>query len=172
MKNQGIRQQVSAGVAAGQSKQALYQALLPQADNPGQLAYWLAATASPARRQQHRQACYALMGVMAGQALLLLAAGYAQTGWQAVFSALVPLAFAAGFSRWVAAAFNIYILYALIQLPQLLSQLAQGGWAVAQLLMWLLTLLLTWQLRSRVFPDFTPLCVPRRDSQGQFVFRD
>jgi hypothetical protein len=72
----------------------------------------------------------------------------------------------------MAAAFNVYILYALIQIPQLVSQLPSGGWAVVQGAMTLLTLLLTWHVRSLAFPDFNPMAMPRRDAQGQFVFRD
>ena len=180
MKKQAIQQAIDQALAQGKSKQAIYNELQASAANPGQLAYLLAATTTPARRQQHQVKNHTLIAVMMGFSLLSLGVGY-QSGqllggqssvWMALFSALVPAAFAAGFSRWMAAAFNVYILYALIQIPQLVSQLPSGGWAVVQGAMTLLTLLLTWHVRSLAFPDFNPMAMPRRDAQGQFVFRD
>lgn len=180
MNKKALQHAIAQALAAGRSKQAIYDELQADAANPGQLAYLLAASISPARRQQLQAKNHTLVAVMLGFTLLSLGTGY-QGGvltagpggvWMGLFSALVPAAFAIGFSRWLAAAFNVYILYSLIQLPQLLSQAGQGGWAVLQLAMTLLTLLLTWHLRGRAFPDFTPLCVPRRNAEGQFVFRD
>lgn len=180
MNKQALQQAIRQALAEGRSKQAIYDEMEADAANPGQLAYLLAASVSPARQQQLQAKKHTLVAVMMGFTLLSLGVGYSggllaggQGGvWMALFSALVPAAFAAGFSRWLAAAFNIYILYALIQLPQLLSQLGHGGWAVVQLVMTVLTLLLTWHLRGRAFPDFTPMAMPRRDAAGRFVFRD
>jgi hypothetical protein len=177
---QAIAQTIASALAQGRSKQDVYEEWHSQVGNNGQLAYQLAAAVTPARRQRHQAKNHTLIAVMMGFSLLSLGVGY-QNGqllggqggvWMALFSALVPAAFAVGFSRWLAAAFNVYILYALIQLPQLLSQLGQGGWAVVQLGMTVLTLVLTWHVRGQVFPDFTPMCMPRRDADGQFVFRD
>lgn len=179
MKKQAMQQAIDQALARGQSKQAIYSELQASAANPGQLAYLLAATATSARRRQYQVKNHTLIAVMMGFSLLSLGVGYqngqllgGQGVWMALFSALVPAAFAAGFSRWIAAAFNVYILYALIQLPQLVSQLPQGGWALVQGVMTLLTLLLTWHVRSLAFPDFNPMAMPRRDAQGQFIFRD
>lgn len=180
MNKHALQQAIQQAMAAGRSKQAIYDELQPQAANPGQLAYLLAASIGPARCQQLQVKNHTLVAVMMGYTLLSLGMGYhggvlasGQGGvWMALFSALVPAAFAIGFARWLAAAFNVYILYSLIQLPQLLSQLSQGGWSVLPLLMTVLTLVLTWHLRGQAFPDFTPLCVPRRNADGQFVFRD
>lgn len=180
MNKQSLQHAIQQALADGRSKQAIYDALAPQAANPGQLAYLLAASIAADRRRQLQVKNHTLVAVMMGFTLLSLGMGYqgsvlagGQGGvWMALFSALVPAAFAVGFSRWLAAAFNIYILYALIQVPQLLSQLGQGGWSVVQFAMTLLTLLLTWHLRSQAFPDFTPMAMPRRNAAGQFVFRD
>lgn len=180
MNKTALQQAITEALASGRSKQAVYDELQAVAANPGQLAYLLAASISPGRQQQLQAKKHTLVAVMLGFTLLSLGIGYSggtlsggQGGlWMALFSALVPAAFALGFARWLAAAFNVYILYALIQLPQLLSQLSQGGWAVVQLAMTLLTLLLTWHLRGQAFPDFTPMAMPRRNAEGQFVFRD
>lgn len=179
MNKQALQQAIRQALDAGQSKQHIYETLQPQAANPGQLAYLLAASIGPQQRRRLQVKNHTLVAVMLGFSLLSLGAGYtgANAGnqggvWMGLFSALVPAAFAAGFARWLAAAFNVYILYALIQMPQLLSQLGQGGWHVMQFGLTVLTLLLTWHLRGQAFPDFTPMAMPRRNAEGQFVFRD
>lgn len=181
MQNAELSHRIATLLQAGRRKQEIYAELRGSAGNDARLAYLLAASASPARKLQLQMKNRALIVVMVLQALLALFAGYAggqllggsASLWMALFYALVPIAFAAGFSRHLAAAFNVYLLYTLIRLPQLLEQAMAGGllnlWL---LLVALLTLLLTWHVRRGLFPDFTVTLQPRRDGSGNFSFSD
>ncbi|WP_174875434.1 hypothetical protein [Vogesella oryzae] len=181
MQNAEISSRIAALLQAGRSKQEIYAELRGNAGNDARLAYLLAGSASEARKAQMMMKNRALILVMVVQAALALFAGYAggqllggSSGlWLALFYALVPVAFAAGFSRYLAAAFNVYLLYTLIRLPQLLEQVMAGGLLdVWQLLLALLTLLLTWHVRRGLFPDFTVTLQVRRDASGNYIFAD
>ncbi|MFC3627714.1 hypothetical protein ACFOKJ_16455 [Vogesella amnigena] len=180
MQNKDLVARIAGQLQAGQPKSAIYAALRSQEHDP-RLAYLLASAASPARQVQMANKNRALIVVMVAQAMLALFAGYVSGQllggsagvWLAVFYALVPLAFAAGFSRYQAAAFNVYLLYTLIRLPQLVQQAMAGGLLeVWLLLLALLTLLLTWQVRRGLFPDFGVTLQPRKDASGKFTFSD
>ncbi|SCK25257.1 hypothetical protein [Vogesella sp. LIG4] len=181
MQNKHLSARIASMLQGGQHKQSIYAELRGSAGNDRQLAYLLAASASPARQTLLANKNRALIVVMVAQAMLALLVGYdsgqllgGSAGlWLALFYALVPIAFAAGFSRHLAAAFNVYLLYSLVRLPALLQLALAGGlldWWLLSLAA--LTLLLSWHVRRGLFPDFTITLQPRKDETGNFTFSD
>lgn len=126
MKLKELKQQISSQLAGGMKKSEVFEQVCQQGAKPRAAAKLIASYADPARCAAHRGKVKVLVGIMCFLVMICFISGYftgmdkGQGGsWIfAILMAIIPAAFAQGFYRNSASAYNIYLILTIIQLPR------------------------------------------------------
>ncbi|MET0845863.1 MAG: hypothetical protein ABWY46_06685 [Pseudomonas sp.] len=127
MDKKEIKRQLVAMLDAGRSKTETFKAFSGGAVKDRALAYWIGARPDPALREKHSLKVNILIALTCIQALLGAVSGFflgSMIGPGAVvfftlFAALVPLAFAWGFYKYVPQAYTIYVILTVSQVSRM-----------------------------------------------------
>ncbi len=177
MKRAEIRARVDELMRGGMGKQAIYEQLKGEGASEMQTAFFVASHADPERCARHRGKVRALLVIMALQALMGFAMGWAlgaQIGptarWvAAILVMLIPLAFAWGFHKNRAGYYNAYIILSALQLPNSLGGLATDPVAtLVAIVLSIAVIAYVAYVRGKLFPDFR--FIGPRKVDGRYVF--
>ena len=179
MKLKELKQQITSLLAGGMKKSEGFELVCQQGAKPGAAAKLIASYADPARCAAHRGKVKVLVGIMCFLVMICFISGYftgmdkGQGGsWIfAILMAIIPAAFAQGFYRNSASAYNIYLILTIIQLPRAFEGFTQTPVLSASIIGLNLALLyFVFYLRQQLFPDFV-LITPKK-VDGRYVFSE
>lgn len=179
MKSKELKQQISNLLTGGMRKSEVFDQVCQQGAKPRVAARLIASYADPARCAAHSGKVKVLVGIMCFLVMICFIFGYFTGmakgpggGWIfAILMAIIPAAFAHGFYRHSASAYNIYLILTLIQLPRAFEGFTQTPVLSASLIGLNLALLyFVFYLRQQLFPDFVFITPKKVD--GRYVFSE
>jgi len=177
MNTREMKSKIKTSISSGLTKSQVFAQLSNPETNVRRLASLIAAHPDPRLRAEHNGKVTILLALMLVQSLLIFfamvgALGESDSGGKWVVGALIapiPLLFAWGFYRNVAAAYTIYIGLAIIQMPKLLEgATSEPISTVIAFALNVAMLAFVWYVRNKLFPDLSFLG-PRK-LHGQYVF--
>jgi hypothetical protein len=172
-----IKSKVNELLSSGTSKSEVFGQLSGLGVKDSQLAYFIASYPNPERCKQHRgkvKFLVLLMFIQTVLAFLMILGMDAKVGviikWiVGAFFSIIPMSFAWGFYTNRVAAYNVYIMLSLIQLPKSFegfSSSSVSSWIGIALEIGLIACV--WYVREKVFPGFA-FMRPKR-LKGEYVF--
>lgn len=179
MNKKEIKNKVNELLASGVAKTEVFAQLSGQGVKDNQLAYYIAAYASPSLTEEYASKVSTLVTLMFIQSLIAFFMGFvigAKIGptaqWVfAVLIASIPLLFAWGFYKNYVGAYNAYILLSVVQLPKQFTGISESPIATSiGIAVGLGILIFVWYLQRKIFPDF--LFVAPKKIKGKYVFSD
>ncbi len=177
MNKKEIKEKVSDLIFSGMPKSEVFTKLSGQGIKDSQLAFFVASHKDPRLCEEHERKVNIIIMLMFIQAAIAFLMGFGigvKVGPNAkwifgVLFAFIPLVFAWGFYKYVAGAYNAYILLSIIQLPRQLEGFASSPIATAiGLTIGIGITAYVWYVRGKLFPDFA-FIAPKR-IKGQYVF--
>ncbi|HJW25240.1 MAG TPA: hypothetical protein VJ576_10110 [Rhodocyclaceae bacterium] len=172
-----IKAKIAELISSGVAKTEVFARLSGQGVKDKQLADLIASYADPRLCAQHYDKVNILLTLMFIQAVIVFLLGFSMglrigpnAKWiMGGLLALIPLAFAWGFHRNSAGAYNAYILLSIIQMPRQLDGFISSPIATSVgLAIGIGMLAFVWYVRQKLFPDFA-FMGPRK-VKGQYVF--
>jgi hypothetical protein len=177
MNRKEIKARVGQLLSEGTTETEVFNRLAGQGVKDRTLAYWIAARPDPQRCHANRGHLLAVRIIAWVQAILAALAGFGagihiSTVAALIFAAMgmaFGLMFVWAFSKNNVAAYNIYLLLSITQLPRQFS--GPGQATAATWIIFLIGVVLfayIWYVRTRIFPDFNFLS-PKKIG-GKYVF--
>lgn len=177
MDKKRIKDKVSELLSSGNKKSEVFAQLSGQCLKDNQLAYLIAAYASPSKLNENNGKVNLLVTLMFIFSLIAFFIGFAigaKIGSNAqwifgILTALIPLIFAWGFYNHKVGAYNAYILLTIVQLPKSLVGFTSDPIATSiGLAINIALLAYVWYVREKIFPGFM-LMTPKK-IKGEYIF--
>lgn len=179
MNKKQIQTRVRELLDEGTERIKVFAQLSRQGVKDGDLAYFIASSADPARRDEHHGKMIALVALMIVQPPMAFLAGFGiaaklgpNTGWiGGILVALVPIALAWGFYRDRIIAYNACIFLTLIMLSPSFDRFESNPISTSVAAVFNIALFaFVWYVRGKLFPDLAFLTA--RKVRGRYVFTD